>query len=301
MSRDGEVAEALGPLGFTDLEARIYAFLLGQSPATGYRVAQEIGKPVANTYKAIASLETKGAVLVDEGAGSSSRQCRAVPVDELLGRLERAFQRQRIKAGRVLHRIDNAIEDDRIYRLGSRDQVLESARRVLQRAEQVVLACLFPGPLDELADDLRATARRGVDLVVKVYQPVEIPGAQVLLSNQARQVVDHWPGQELHLIADGREVVLAWLDRDPEGLIQAIQSRSRFLALTMHNGLACEFALTALSAEIQRRPAHQPLWQTLQRAMRHPMQTPGFVDVQDRFPRALGPSHEPPTDEPVHD
>jgi sugar-specific transcriptional regulator TrmB len=45
---------------FSGLEAEIYTFLLRDSPATGYRVAQALGKPVANTYKAIESLQNKG-------------------------------------------------------------------------------------------------------------------------------------------------------------------------------------------------------------------------------------------------
>lgn len=49
-------------LGFTGLEADVYTALLAESPTTGYRVAQALGKAVANTYKAIASLEAKRAV-----------------------------------------------------------------------------------------------------------------------------------------------------------------------------------------------------------------------------------------------
>ena len=70
-------SDALVPFGFTALESEIYVFLLGESPATGYRVAQGINKPAANTYKAIQTLQSKGAILVEEG---SSRFCRAVPI-----------------------------------------------------------------------------------------------------------------------------------------------------------------------------------------------------------------------------
>ncbi|MDO8629132.1 MAG: helix-turn-helix domain-containing protein, partial [Phycisphaerales bacterium] len=71
-----QVIQTLVPLGFTPLEGEVYAILVAESPATGYRVAQAIGKPVANTYKAIESLERKGAIVVDDG---ESRLCRAVP------------------------------------------------------------------------------------------------------------------------------------------------------------------------------------------------------------------------------
>jgi len=41
--------------------------LLKESPATGYRVRHAIGIAVANTYKALTSLEQKGAVIVENG------------------------------------------------------------------------------------------------------------------------------------------------------------------------------------------------------------------------------------------
>ena len=63
-------------LGFTALAAEIYAWLPEEAPVTGYRIAQAIGKPAPNVYKAIETLETKGAVMVDEG---KSRLCRPVP------------------------------------------------------------------------------------------------------------------------------------------------------------------------------------------------------------------------------
>src|SRR3974377_860031 len=94
-----QAIHALTDFGFTDLEAEVYVFLLQEWPAPGYRGAHALGKPVANTYKAIESLQNKGAILVDEGA---NRLCRAVPAEELLSQLERNFQRFRKKGARGL-------------------------------------------------------------------------------------------------------------------------------------------------------------------------------------------------------
>src|SRR5436190_9967806 len=108
--------QSLTGLGFTELEAEVYVSLLRHSPATGYRVAQSIGRPVANTYKAIESLQYKGAVLVDEG---SNRLCRAVPAEELLAQIERSFQHRRQEAAKALASLHAAPEDDRVYQLQS--------------------------------------------------------------------------------------------------------------------------------------------------------------------------------------
>src|ERR1700730_2132659 len=83
-------AQALVALGFSGFEAEVYVRLLAEpQPVTGYKVAQVLGKPVANTYKALESLSNKGAVIIDDGA---NRMCRAVAADELLSKLERRFR-----------------------------------------------------------------------------------------------------------------------------------------------------------------------------------------------------------------
>src|SRR5580704_2378142 len=113
-----DCVKALAELGFTNLEAEIYAFLLQESPATGYRIAQAIGKPAANTYKAIQTLEQKGAVIVEDG---TSRMCRAVSSDELLSRMTREFELRRSSAQSTLSALNHPSVDERIYQIRSRD------------------------------------------------------------------------------------------------------------------------------------------------------------------------------------
>src|SRR5215468_10366506 len=109
--------DALTRLGFTALEAEVYTFLLGEPGATGYRIAQGIGKPVANTYKALESLQRKGAILVED---DESRRFRAVPAEELLLGLERDFAQTRAQAARALARLGtDEASDDRVYQLAT--------------------------------------------------------------------------------------------------------------------------------------------------------------------------------------
>src|SRR4051794_8088247 len=158
-----ECVDAFVRLGFTEMEGRIYTFLCQEAPATGYRIAQAIGKPVANTYKAIEVLERKGALLVDDG---ENRMYRAVPVEEILGRLDRDFRESRARTARAFAPLGTPAEDERVYQLRAREQVLERARQMLAGAQKVALASLFPEPLELLREDLERAARR-VDVVVK--------------------------------------------------------------------------------------------------------------------------------------
>ena len=92
MKIPAECIQHLIKLGFTELESKVYLCLLQQSPATGYRVAKEIGSTNASIYKALESLEAKGAILVDD---AETRLCRAVQYDELFDQMERSFQERR--------------------------------------------------------------------------------------------------------------------------------------------------------------------------------------------------------------
>ena len=87
--------QPLVDLGLTKLEAEIYTYLLGNSPSTGYGIAKGIGKPAANTYKALESLHNKGAILIDD---SETRLCRSVPPDELFDSIERRFTNTKARA-----------------------------------------------------------------------------------------------------------------------------------------------------------------------------------------------------------
>ena len=240
--------EALVALGFTGLEAQVYAFLLQESPVTGYRIAQAIGKPVANTYKAIAALESKGAVIVDDGA---SRLCRAVPADELLARLERRFCERRALAAKALAEIRTVAEDDRVYQLRSREQVMERARAMLRRCQQASILDVFPQPLEELRPDIEAAISRGVTIAVKAYAPATIEGAQVVVTLGHETVRRRWPGQWVNLVVDGKEHMLALLTADGKGVHQAVWSGSAYLSWVYYSGVASEWLLEDVRRRIE--------------------------------------------------
>ena len=240
----------LGPLrdlGFSEIEALVYAFLLVGEPATGYRISHAIGKPTANTYKAIAGLVQQGAVQVDEGG---SRLVRAMPPEELLAGLERRARDRREAARVALAARGREVADDRVYTLRERGQVLERARAMLARAQEIVLGDLFPAPLAALADELAAAAARGVRVVVKTYAPGALPGVAIVPEVDGARALTAWPGQQLSLVCDADEHLLALFDPALTRVHQAVWSRSSFLSCLHHNHVAMELLVTA-----QRNPA----------------------------------------------
>lgn len=275
-----QAARALEDLGFSEIESLIYCFLLKESPATGYRISHAIGKPTANTYKAIAALAQRGAIVVDD---AQNRLCRAVPPSELLDRLDRDFGSRRKQAEAQLAKIRPASNDDRVYQLGDVDQVLERARTMLSQAKSIAIADAFPKIVTQIAPDLEAAAKRGVTVAVRTYQPAKMKGVSVLVATDAERVLTMWPGEQLSIVVDAEQFMLALLTKDAGNIHQAIWSNSTFLSCLQHNGMAAEIMLT----ETQRKG--DALVTPLERLSLTRSNSPGFRRLLLRYAEAPAP------------
>ena len=262
--------KALSDLGFTNLEAEIYAFLLQESPATGYRIAQAIGKPAANTYKAIQTLESKGAVIVEDG---SSRMCRAVSSEELLGRLSREFEAKRLSALTSLSELNNSSTDERIYQIRSRELVFQRVREMLAEAKQVALGSVSGAFIAEIAEELLAATSRGVDVALKSDQNVRIEGVEAVSEPAAPQA-----RPTLHLVVDGEQTILAIFD-EKGALLQAIWTQNPMLAVAHHEGLASELCLISVAARIEEGAGSKRLARALG-SLRQASTTSGFTRLK---------------------
>lgn len=231
-----DAAPVLVPFGFTSLESEVYAFLLAHPPTTGYRIAKALGKAAANVYKAIETLQQKGAVLVEEG---DSRTCRAAPAHELLARLTRDFEWQRAEAEMRLSALECDAADDRIYALRSRAQVVERARHMIGAATKVALLGASDDLVAELHDGLRSAVARKIVVAVASPSPIAIKGAVWASATGLR---------ELRLVVDGAEALLALMAPKGDGVRQAVWSQSPYFAACLHRGLAGEMTALGLQA-----------------------------------------------------
>lgn len=244
-----DFTQPLVELGLTALEAEAYGFLLQQSPATGYKVAQAIGKPAANTYKALESLARKGAVLVDD---AENRLCRAVPADEWLNQLERQFQLRKQNASDMLAKLGTSPQDDRLYQLHTRTQVLERARAMLLRCKHSAVMDIYPAVLTALTDDIEAATSRGIEIVVKTYQPIELREVRVIVRPRGHEITEALPGDMISLNIDGVEHLLAVMPSDGDRVFQAIWTGSAVVSFLLYNGLINEASQAAMMAELER-------------------------------------------------
>jgi sugar-specific transcriptional regulator TrmB len=238
-------------LGFTETEASVYCELL-RGPATGYRIAQTVGKSPPNIYHALGSLHQKGAVIADDSEG---RVYRAVPPAELLEGLERQFETRREQALGMLAAIRTEAEDDRIYHLKSVEQVLARARRMIGDAREILLFDCFPVPFEALREDLAEASARGVRVAGIVYEEAGETAFDTVRSPPRPGIIGRWPGDQLSLVADAAEYLLALLSHDHRQVRHAVWSDGAYLSSLQHNALASEIRLYGIAPDDRDRLA----------------------------------------------
>jgi sugar-specific transcriptional regulator TrmB len=232
MTNTRECVESIVDMGFTELEAEVYVFLLQSSPATGYRVAKELQRSFTTIYKALASLEDKGAILVDEG---ESRLSRPVPLDELLDQIEVRFRERRRRAGEAGKQLPRVAPDARIYQLSTVAQVYERSRGMLEAARERVLLELFPEPLAALRESVESAAARGIDVTARIYEPAPLAGARVVLSPFGAETLEAFRSEWLSVFVDGRQCLLGSFAKSGATVLQAMWSESPILARSLYD------------------------------------------------------------------
>lgn len=243
-------SESGGPLsflGFNVLEQQAYAALLQNPAQTGYKLAQTLKKPVANIYKALESMLDKGAVLVEDGDPSVYR---AAPIHEMFDCLEAELRQQRKTALREFA-ARNPAPDERVYRLGSREQTIQRARNIISSCKQVLLLDIFPNLVTELSGEISAAAARGVNIMGVIYAPTKLSGTKLTLRPDGDEVLQRWAGDWMNVVADGQELLISVLERSGKQVYQAVWTRSPYLVWSFHSALYAEILLSQLRIEIE--------------------------------------------------
>lgn len=238
-ARDGAISR-LRDVGLNQLEAEVYAYLLPHEPATAYAVGRAIGRPTANVYKAVEQLSRLGAVMVEEG---DHRLCRAVPIREFIDHTHREFERRLRAADGALSALEKESYDERVYRIEAVPEVVSRAIGMLDRAEVVAVVDAFPRSLRELAPAVERAVGRGVDVFVEAYEAIRIDGADVVVVAEGERSLKAWRSEQLNLVVDGREHLMALLGEDLGRVHQAIWSRSLYLSCMHHAGRMAEIEL----------------------------------------------------------
>lgn len=232
-------------LGLAPLEVEAYAFLLGQGPSTGYGIAKALGRSISSVYKTVEGLERTGAVSSSDDTGS--RMVRATPLAEFAATrraaLDAALTTLAHSATRPVHGHGT---DDRVYRLHTREQVIEKARALLADATDFVIAVATPALVAELVPDLQRAAARAVHVGIKLFEPIAIDGVDIFLDHRGTAAVETGPGQWLVVSADGGEHVQALFDRRGKHLSLGFSTREALMNWNVYTGMGANLLLAGV-------------------------------------------------------
>lgn len=276
----------LNQLGFTELETDIYIALLTQGEMTGYAVAKQINKAVANVYKGLESLTQKGAVIQTH---QDKKIYCAVPWRQLLESEQRKFSQTIEALAEQLDALPEPDENEQVYQLSNLDQVLSETLGLIKAAQHLILADIEPDALIYFAEALQQAAARGVEVRLKVYEQVSLPGVILTLRQNGTEVYARTGTIRFKLSADGQHFVTSLLHSNKKDLIQAFKSSSALMNMNIFSGLAYELILTELKQALSQsnlQLAQQILQNT---AHLHPFTTQNqvFHHYQQRYSTKL--------------
>lgn len=150
----------LTAIGFTEYEAKVYLALLGENPATGYRLSQKAGIPRSMVYEALGRLHGRGAVL--KTGDRRTTLYRPVPPDMLLDRYEQDQARLMRSLRTNLSTIYEAHDEDYLWSISGRSLVLPYATQMLQEAQRELWLVLDDCALEDLHMEIVTASEREV-------------------------------------------------------------------------------------------------------------------------------------------
>ena len=236
-------------IGFNRLEAEVYVHLLTHPPSTAYKIGKLINKPTANVYKAIDALAKKGAVLIEN---NKNKSCKAVNPDEYLNLYERNISEKTKVAKKFLKTFNNEFINEKSYSIESVPLVFERFRTMMRKCKTIAVIDAFPKALNSVIDSIEAAVNRGIDVYIEAYAPIKIKGADVTCANIGEQALEHWKSQQLNLIIDGEEHLIALMDNNLDTVIQATWSNNLYMSCILHAGRLHEQTTMKILSKIDK-------------------------------------------------
>ena len=238
----------LRDLGLNELEANIYIWLLENKRSTGYKIAGQIGKPVANTYKALKSLQNKGAVMSDSSSGTIYFD--TIPIEEFLNKIENEFKTKREQIVDEVKKLEVQQEPTGIYELQSKELVFEKVNSMIKSAQNTLLIDGFPAPMKIIKQYLSADRPKDINIYVKNYSGDDIDNVHQLKANFDDLPISELNGQWLVVLKDTKESLIAFFNKDGSELIHCIWTKDPFISFVLFNGSLYEFNFTEVCEQV---------------------------------------------------
>ena len=278
------VIQKLGDVGLSPLEAETYLVLLETSPLTAHAVGLSLGATAESTDSVLNSLVEHGAVTAE---GADPRVFRANLPKDFLARKRRSMSSRAQTAEAALSSLGEQHFDERVFRAGDLEEVLDRYNEMIDSATSFLAIDAFPRALSRIARSAMLAAERGVEVRVHAYREVTMPGCDVVVCPTADEYMNIWGAEQLNVVVDGREVLVALLSATLDRVHQAIWSQSLYLSCRVHAGLISGHSLMRVAREAAQEPEDSAARQALA-SHRFLVDggVPGQLELFQRFLRA---------------
>jgi hypothetical protein len=227
--------DALVSLGFTALESEIYACLTREGSSSGYRVAQAIGKPAANTYKSLETLLRKGAVVQDD---VKKKTYAPVAPETLLTRLNKEFEKNRTSALKALKDAGVPAPNAKLIPIATLEQAIQIAKNYMSTASETIVL-IASGSVFTLLDELPTVSYCVVMTSTAARDAVLVP----------TEAFDH---DTLELVVDHHSAVFFTAN-------QGFAIENHPLGATLHQAVVCQIGLYQVDRKLEEDASRKQL------------------------------------------
>ncbi len=201
-----DVLDGLQHLGFSALEARIYAALaMTGAMETGYELAKQLGVSRSNVYAALAALAHRGVVWQEPGRPGA--RYRAVPFTTLAERARRELEAQ---VGRVSSRLHAGEAGTGVWTGRGLPLFVAEARRLWRGARTSVMIGVSPHPIRAVLDDPACATESDLSVRLVCWAGCEPPGCGICPPAAACATVPRGLPGAACVIADRCHAVVAY-------------------------------------------------------------------------------------------
>ncbi len=203
------IATTIKKLGFTAYEAKAYLSLLQNNPVTRYELSKNSGVPRSAIYDIIRKLEANGAV---NAMSTEPEKYVPLPPEQLFQLLERRFKENIKDARQSLKNFDAEIEPGHLWNITGYKNMLHKAQEMISRAKKSIYISFWEREAQLLEEELKSAIKRGVQLVIFSFTPIDIKGAELfsyqLPQDELEKVWDH----KIILVRDQKELIMGEAD-----------------------------------------------------------------------------------------
>lgn len=171
-----DIIKNLIDVGFSKVEAQVYASLISVDKMGGYQIAKLTGISRPSVYSALESLLAKGCVTSIPG---NTVEYRAVSPEILFDEMSSSFAASCQKAKKCLESLKAPFFSNHEFsNIEGKENLIRNVNRVIHLAQkEIIMNCTMP--LDFFAEELKLAENRGVRIVLFTWADIQFKDIKI--------------------------------------------------------------------------------------------------------------------------